>query len=101
MKFEKSLHGFLFGALFTCMALLYACAGLRQPASVTNPPAPVLPVPTEEQMAWHEMELNAFIHFTTNTFTNKEWGYGNESPSVFNPTSMDARQWVTTLKASG
>jgi alpha-L-fucosidase len=65
------------------------------------PPAPVLPVPSEQQMVWHEMELNAFVHFTTNTFTDKEWGYGDESPSVFNPSQLNANQWAQTLKAAG
>ncbi|MFZ1529466.1 MAG: alpha-L-fucosidase [Ferruginibacter sp.] len=65
------------------------------------PPAPVLPVPKKAQLAWHQMETNAFIHFSTNTFTGKEWGYGDESPSLFNPAALDAGQWAKTLKECG
>jgi len=70
-------------------------------AKKTAPPKPVLPVPSAAQLAWHKMETNAFVHFTTNTFTGREWGNGDEKESVFNPTAMDAGQWARTLKETG
>lgn len=66
-----------------------------------EPPAPLLPVPTEEQLAWHEMEMNAFIHFTINTFTDLEWGMGNESPSLFNPLQANPDQWANVIQKTG
>ena len=62
---------------------------------------PVDPVPTERQKIWQEMEYYAFIHFNMNTFTNMEWGYGDESPSTFNPSELDTDQWARTIKESG
>lgn len=58
-------------------------------------------VPTPEQLAWQQWELTAFIHFTVNTFTDKEWGDGKESPDVFAPTEIDTDQWVETLRDAG
>lgn len=65
------------------------------------PPVMVMPVPSAAQLEWHEMEVNAFIHFTINTFTDKEWGYGDESPKLFNPSQLNVEQWLTTLKSAG
>jgi alpha-L-fucosidase len=59
------------------------------------------PLPTQKQLDWHEMEFYAFVHFSLNTFTNKEWGYGDESPELFNPTNLDVRQWARIAKEAG
>jgi alpha-L-fucosidase len=66
-----------------------------------NIPSAFGAVPSSRQQAWQAMEFYGFIHFTTNTFTDKEWGYGDESPSVFNPAAVDARQWAKLASEAG
>ncbi|MCX6335029.1 MAG: alpha-L-fucosidase [Bacteroidia bacterium] len=66
-----------------------------------NPPEPYGPVPSERQLAWHDMEYYMFVHFTVNTFTDREWGYGDEKESVFNPTELDCRQWAKVASDAG
>ena len=80
--------------LLVSIFILSAC-------SQVNPPEPFGPVPSERQLAWHEMEYYMFVHFTVNTFTDKEWGFGDEKESVFNPTALDCRQWAKVAKEAG
>ena len=62
---------------------------------------PVGPIPNKHQLAWQELEYYAFIHFNMNTFTNMEWGYGDEKPAQFNPAALDTRQWAQVAKEAG
>ena len=59
------------------------------------------PLPSQAQLAYLEDELAAFIHFGPNTFYDQEWGTGQEDPERFNPTRLDAREWVRVLKETG
>jgi len=58
-------------------------------------------LPRSNQAAWMRLERTFFIHFGPNTFRGVEWGTGREDPSVFNPTELDADQWVRAIKESG
>ncbi|MEG2066448.1 MAG: alpha-L-fucosidase [Tannerellaceae bacterium] len=87
----KHLNTLLLGI---CLSTLFAC-------KEATPPAPILPLPTPEQIAWHKMETYAFVHFGLNTFNDLEWGYGNTPAATFNPTNLDCDQWVRTIKAAG
>lgn len=88
----------LLGALALCTSGEAARAGREQ--ALSSPP-PLQPLPSAGQLAWHDMEMYAFVHFTINTFTGKEWGYGDESPALFYPTDFDADDIVGTLADAG
>ena len=58
-------------------------------------------VPSPRQIALQKMEFYGFVHFTVNTFTDREWGDGTEDPALFNPTALDPDQWVAALRDAG
>lgn len=74
--------------------LIFALAG----AQSINP---LPPLPTTDQLKWHEMEFYLFVHFGPNTFTGLEWGKGTEKSEIFDPSSLDCRQWAKIAKEAG
>ncbi len=86
----------LIGAVIGIFVLASGAADAQTP-----PPDPLLPIPTARQLDWQRTEMNLFVHFTVNTFTDMEWGDGTESPGIFNPTSLDVRQWTRVAKETG
>ena len=57
--------------------------------------------PAPYQVAWQDLEFGVILHFSTNTFLDREWGDGTASPTVFNPTQFDPDQWMRAIQASG
>ncbi len=81
--------------LIIFLLIFFGCA--RKPSL----PKPNAVAPNAIQICYQQMELIGFIHFSINTFTGKEWGYGDESPTLFNPSNLDVEQWVLTAKNAG
>ena len=86
-------------SIILCVALWSLAAGSLAQKAVA--PTPCGPVPTEQQLRWQDMEMYAFIHYSMNTYTDEEWGFGNEDLALFNPSDLDCRQWVKVCKEAG
>ena len=78
------------------IALLAALAAIP---SVAQSSSDIKPAPY--QVAWQDLEFGVILHFSTNTFLDREWGDGTAAPSTFNPTQFDPDQWMQAIKASG
>ena len=81
------------------LAALLAGAALPSCSSATD--QDYGPVPSAAQLRWQDLEMYMFCHFGPNTFTNVEWGNGQEDPDVFQPEDLDCRQWARIARDAG
>ena len=81
------------------MLLTLTLAGIM--STGLSAPAPYGALPSTRQVSHTKLETYAFIHFSPNTFTNREWGNGDEDPKLFQPDQFDPDQIVLALKAAG
>lgn len=63
--------------------------------------APAVLAPTPAQLAWQKDGLGVFFHVGVNTFAGKEWSDGTLAPDTFDPSDLDADQWVRTARDLG
>jgi alpha-L-fucosidase len=87
--------------MITRRTLLAGVPAALAAARTVAPPTPYGAVPSPQQTAWHDLECTAFLHFSMNTFTDKEWGYGDEDPKLFNPEKLDANAIMNALVEAG
>ena len=98
---ERMLRCAVMTLAHVLVVLLVCPPDMADAQSSVRPPAAHGATPTPQQLAWHERQFYAFVHFNMNTFTGVEWGQGSESPDRFNPTQLDCRQWCALFKACG
>jgi alpha-L-fucosidase len=87
--------------MFKKVIYLFILFALSCKTEDVPPPSAILPVPSQSHLEWQQKELFAFVHFTVNTFTDKEWGYGDEDADVFNPFDYNPDQWAKVFKDAG
>lgn len=85
--------------IFLPLILFFCSLGMLY--GQTDPPKAFGPLPSKAQLRWHETEMYAMVCFGLNTYTDKEWGYGDIDPSLFNPSEFNAEQITNVLKEAG
>lgn len=58
-------------------------------------------IPSAAQLAWQRDGLGVFFHVGVNTFAGKEWSDGTLPPASFDPSELDADEWVRTAHELG
>ncbi|MBL9168021.1 MAG: alpha-L-fucosidase [Verrucomicrobiales bacterium] len=80
---------------FTAWVALLSSSLLAAPA-----PVPGIPVPTPNQIAWHEAGVGLFFHWAPNVYQGGEGDNLSTPRTQINPDRFDAQQWVEAVQAA-
>ncbi|MBQ3343544.1 MAG: alpha-L-fucosidase [Kiritimatiellae bacterium] len=86
-----------------CIALPAACAALLLapwPACAGSSGRSV-PSPALLKRMNEGPDVIGIVHWGLNTYTDREWGFGDEDPARLNPSAFDADQIVTACRDGG
>ena len=79
------------------LGTLIAVAVLALEASAARP----VPRPALAARLANGPEVIGIVHWGLNTYTDREWGFGDEDPAMLDPAKFDADQIVGACKAGG
>jgi len=78
--------------------MLAGLCGMAMGALAARPvPGPAL----AKRIKAGDCEVYGIVHWGLNTYTDREWGFGDENPADLNPKAFDADQIVGACKAGG
>jgi alpha-L-fucosidase len=61
----------------------------------------IIAKPTPQQLAWHDLELEMFVHFDVAIWEGEQYGSGHFDLSKFNPKELDTEQWCDVAESLG
>jgi len=79
---------------------VFGCAPDILKKKQAGPPKPYGSLPSDRQLKWQRNGDLCLPPFSPNHLYRQEWGYGDENPTIFNPTDFNADQIVKALKTA-
>ena len=83
------------------IAALACCAAATATVAETAKAARPVPRPALAERLKAGPEIIGIVHWGLNTFTDKEWGFGDADPKLLAPAKFDADQIASAAKAGG
>ncbi len=85
----------------TAVLMAAACAVVCVAADSWGAPTPPRPRSVLVERLDEGIDVYGIVHWGLNTYTDREWGYGDETPALLAPEGFDADQIVGACKDGG